>query len=145
MVQQQAIDEMKKSLKRRSFHLTLFFLFFLMIWINQTNRFLTRKKDSLLKKGCAKFCGSRAIADHVSQAPFCYRAFMAISWVRNFLSCLFSSWIFRLLHYKISFAGYMRKGDGKQYYINTSQTEYSIANWLKHLVVVFMLEIYFIY
>ena len=78
LVQQQAIDERKKYLKRDT-------LFFLPIKKkDQTNKFLTRKKGVLLKGKCNIFCGLRAIAGIVGLMPLRYSTFVVISRALNF-------------------------------------------------------------
>ena len=57
--------------------------------MDQTNKFLTRKKSTLLKEECDIFRGSRAIAGIAGLVPLCYRAFVVISRTLNF-----SSWVF---------------------------------------------------
>ena len=78
LVQQQAIDERKKYLKRDT-------LFFLPVKKkDETNKFLTRKKGVLLKEKYDIFCGLRAIAGIAGLMPLRYCAFVVISLALNF-------------------------------------------------------------
>ena len=84
---------MKKYLKRKNLHLTLFFPSY--------------KEDTLLKEECTIFCGSCAMADIAGLMPLCYQAFAVILEALNFslwVFCgsevffcgYFGAWIFKL-------------------------------------------------
>ena len=70
-------------------------LFFLPIKkMDQTNKFLTRKKGTLLKKKCDIFRGLCAITGIAGLVPLCYCAFMVISSALNFPCGYFGSEVF---------------------------------------------------
>ena len=127
-----------------------FFNFFLLPVKNmdQTEKFLTRKKCALLKEECDIFRGSCAIAGLAGLVPFCYCAFVVISGVLNFPRGYFVGLKFFLVG--ISWLGlpdcniFSRwlLSDRNQKYINTSKTEYSIPNQFQLFLVLFKLVLH---
>ena len=114
-------------------HLSL--VFFLLIKnLDQANKFLARKKSTLLKEECDIFRGSLAIAGIAGLVLLCYRAFVVISRALNFSSWYFVGLKFVLVG--ISWLGFpdcnifscWLLSDRNQKYINTSKTKYAIPN-----------------
>ena len=74
--------------------------------MDQTNKFLTRKKGTLLKEECDMFRGSRAVAGIAGLVPLCYCAFVVISRVLNFprgyfMGLKFFLWVFRGMDFQL--------------------------------------------
>ena len=62
--------------------------------MDQTNKFLTCKKGTSLKKECDIFCWLCAIVGIAGLVPLCYCAFMVISSALNFPRGYFGSAVF---------------------------------------------------